>query len=150
MKDLKILLEKTVNTVLKTEAITTEVLISILLVEDEEMRRINHEYRDKDSVTDVLSFPMLLMKDGVCVEEPGEMDMENGRLFLGDIVISVPQALEQAELYGHSVNRELAFLTVHGLLHLLGYDHDKSEREKRMISRQEQVLSELGLNRSRH
>lgn len=130
---------------MKTECLDIPALVSVLLVENDEIRNLNREFRSKDSVTDVLSFPMLDMKDGEFLQEPADVDMDEGRLFLGDIVISVPRAIEQAELYGHSPERELAFLTVHGLLHLLGYDHIKPEDEKIMIEKQKQAMSYLGL-----
>jgi len=137
-----------VQTALRIENIEYPPLVSILLVENEEIRRINREYRNKDCVTDVLSFPMLEMKDGEFVEKPGDLDLEDGKLFLGDIVISVPKALEQAKEYGHGEERELAFLALHGLLHLLGYDHESPQRSDIMEKRQEQVLSEIGLTRN--
>lgn len=145
MKKLKTLLTNTIETTLKIEAVDFPALVSVILVENEEISRINSEFRDKDSVTDVLSFPMLNMKCGAFLEEPGALDMDDGRLFLGDIVISVPKAIEQAGEYGHSFERELAFLAVHGLLHLLGYDHIEKSDEEIMIKRQKQILSELGL-----
>lgn len=147
MKPLKQLLLKTVQTVLKHEGFSDPALVSILLVENEEIRRINGEFRAKDTVTDVLSFPMLDMHDGRFLRQPGVCDMDNGRLFLGDIVICVPRALEQAQSFGHSPERELAFLTAHGLLHLLGYDHEESCRENIMTAKQEKTLSEMGLFR---
>lgn len=147
IKDIKVLIHEAVKTALKTEKIEFPVLVSVLLVENDEIRRINSQYREKDSVTDVLSFPMLDMEDGTFNSEPGEMDMDQGRLFLGDIVISVPRAIEQAHAFGHSVERELAFLSVHGLLHLLGYDHNIPEREQKMKKKQEEVLSLIGLPR---
>jgi probable rRNA maturation factor len=147
MKPLKQLLLKTVQTVLKHEEFSDPALVSILLVENEEIRRINGEFRAKDTVTDVLSFPMLDMHDGRFLRQPGVCDMDNGRLFLGDIVICVPRALEQAQSFGHSPERELAFLTAHGLLHLLGYDHEESCRENIMTAKQEKTLSEMGLFR---
>ncbi len=147
MRSLRQLLTMTVRTALTTEGIEQPVLVSVLLVEKEEIRRINNEYRKKDCVTDVLSFPMLEMKDGRLPADPGPADMEDGRLFLGDIVVCVPKALEQAEAYGHKVEREMAFLTVHGLLHLLGYDHDRPEREATMVMKQEDILSRAGLKR---
>lgn len=147
MRPLKQLLTTTVQTALKTEGFETPSEVSVLLVENDEIRGINREFRAKDSVTDVLSFPMLQMEDGRVLEEPNACDMEGGRVFLGDIVISVPKALEQAQSYGHSPQRELAFLTVHGLLHLLGYDHEKPEQEEVMTAKQERILAELGLPR---
>lgn len=147
MRSLRQLLTMAVRTALTTEGIEQPVLVSVLLVEKEEIRRINNEYRKKDCVTDVLSFPMLEMKDGRLPADPGQADMEDGRLFLGDIVVCVPKAMEQAEAYGHTVEREMAFLTVHGLLHLLGYDHDQPEREATMFMKQEDILSRAGLKR---
>lgn len=148
MRPLRQLLTTTVQTALKTEGFETPTQVSILLVENDEIRGINREFRAKDSVTDVLSFPMLQMENGRVLEEPGAFDMEDGRVFLGDIVISVPKALEQAQSYGHSPQRELAFLTVHGLLHLLGYDHEEPGQEEAMTAKQEKILIELGLPRN--
>ncbi len=148
MRPLKQLLTTTVQTTLKTEGFETPAEVSILLVENDEIRGINREFRAKDSVTDVLSFPMLQMADGKVLEEPGASDMDGGRVFLGDIVLSVPKALEQAQSYGHSPQRELAFLTVHGLLHLLGYDHEEPSQEETMMAKQERILTEIGLPRN--
>jgi len=147
VREIRELITKAVKAALTCEEIRYPVLVSVLLVENDEIRRINAEYRKKDSVTDVLSFPMLDMEDGKFITEPNEMDMDQGRLFLGDIVISVPRAIEQAEAYGHSVERELAFLAVHGVLHLLGYDHNMADREQKMKQRQEDILLSIGLPR---
>ncbi len=148
MKPLKLLLTTAVQTALKTEGFETPSEVSIVLVEKEEIRGINREFRDKDSVTDVLSFPMLEMEDGSFINPPQVSDMDGGRVFLGDIVICVPRALEQAASFGHSAEREMAFLTVHGVLHLLGYDHEKPGKEEEMQEKQEQILQALGLPRS--
>jgi probable rRNA maturation factor len=141
-------MENVVKTALRIEEIEYPSLVSILLVENEDIKRINREYRNKDCVTDVLSFPMLEMKDGKFTVKPDELDMEDGNLFLGDIVVSVPKAIEQAKEYGHGNERELAFLTLHGLMHLLGYDHQSPARSAIMEKRQERVLSEIGLPRN--
>lgn len=133
---------------MKIEGFETPSAVSIVLVENNEIRSINKEFRTKDSITDVLSFPMLQMEDGKALEQPEAFDMEDGRLFLGDIVISVPKALEQAQSYGHSPQREMAFLTVHGLLHLLGYDHEKPGQDEVMTAKQERILTEIGLPRN--
>lgn len=146
MKEMKTLLKNTMKATLKTETLNLSALVSILLVEDEEISRINLEFRDKNSVTDVLSFPMLNMENGKLIEEPGILDMDGDRLFLGDIVISVPRAVEQAKTYGHGIDRELAFLAAHGLLHLLGYDHVREDDEKIMINKQKKILSDMGLD----
>ena len=101
LKSIKTLMTNVVKTALRIENIEYPSLVSILLVENEEIQRINREYRNKDCVTDVLSFPMLEMKDGKFAVKPDELDMEDGKLFLGDIVVSVPKAIEQANEYGH-------------------------------------------------
>ena len=119
MKPLKKLLTTAMETVLSNEDINYDTLVSILLVENEEIRSINFEHRKINNITDVISFPMLDMENGRFITQPEEYDMDQGMLFLGDIVISVPKAIEQAQMYEHSVNREIDFLAIHGLLHLL-------------------------------
>ena len=110
-------------------------------MDNEQIRELNRDYRNKDAATDVLSFP--LGEDGVY-----DKNEETGALLLGDIVISVERAKEQAEQYGHSLERELGWLTVHSMLHLLGYDHETGEEEARdMRAREEAVLTSLGLTR---
>ncbi|WP_419865572.1 rRNA maturation RNase YbeY [Fictibacillus phosphorivorans] len=116
--------------------------VSVTLVTKERIQEINSEYRQKDSVTDVISFAM---------EELGEDETEiiggEETRFLGDIIICLDVAKEQAEEYGHSLDREMGFLAVHGFLHLLGYDHMNEEDEKRMFGRQEEILEQYGLKR---
>lgn len=121
--------------------------ISFLLVDNDRIRELNKEYRKIDAPTDVLSFPMAEMLNGELLEEEGDYDLDEEQLMLGDIVISLQKAVEQAEEYGHSFDRELAFLAAHGVYHLLGYDHMQEDDEKRMIEKQESVLSQLGLFR---
>ena len=116
--------------------------ISVIFVDNQRIRELNNQYRNKDSATDVLSFPM-----GVNGEY--DLDEDNGCKVLGDIVISMERAMEQAELYGHSLQREVAYLTVHSMLHLLGYDHETSGLEAvRMREKEEAVLLQLGLPRT--
>lgn len=111
--------------------------VSLILTDDEQIWRLNWHFRGVDRPTDVLSFPQY---------QPGEVILPHSSL--GDIVISLPRMAAQAAAYGHSQKRELLFLFVHGLLHLLGYDHEIStEEEKRQFARQEQVLAALGVNR---
>lgn len=121
------LLRDTVAEALAYEGIEGEQEVSILICDEEEIHRLNLEFREIDRPTDVLSFPLF---------EEGE---------LGDIVISLPRALQQAEEYGHSTERELAFLTAHSVLHLLGYDHENGETE--MFEKQEEILGKMGLVR---
>lgn len=116
--------------------------ISITFVTNESIQEINREYRQKDYPTDVISFAMEELGEGE-VEVVGA-DMPR---ILGDIIISIPKAKEQAEEYGHSFMRELSFLAVHGFLHLLGYDHENEEDEKEMFSLQREILDEYGLKR---
>ncbi len=116
--------------------------VSVSFVTNEAIRDINREYRDKDQPTDVISFAM---------EEPGEGEMviqgiDEPRV-LGDIIISLDRTKEQASDYGHSFERELGFLAVHGFLHLLGYDHMNEEDEKKMFAKQEMILNRLGITR---
>ncbi|MFC4076731.1 rRNA maturation RNase YbeY [Salinithrix halophila] len=114
--------------------------VSVLITDDEEIHRLNREFRQVDRPTDVLSFPQW--------EAGEEWNDENGvPIPLGDLVISLPRAKEQAREYGHSLERELGFLAVHGFLHLIGYDHETVEDERAMFSRQEEILSRVGLAR---
>ena len=120
--------------------------VSVTIVDSETIRGINKKERDIDAVTDVLSFPMLEFdEDGDIIDSDFDMDGEN--LLLGDIVICAERAMAQAAEYGHSFKREMAFLTVHSMLHLLGYDHMDEQEEKIMFARQEEILGLLGITR---
>lgn len=121
--------------------------ISVTVCDNEEIREINKEQRDIDKATDVLSFPMLEFDENGEVMD-WDYDMDGDYVVLGDIVISKERAMEQAEEYGHSFKREIAFLTVHSMLHLLGYDHVTSEEDERiMFKKQEEILELLGISR---
>lgn len=126
----------------KKEAISMEAEVSINFVNNSEIQEINRNYRQLNKPTDVLSFAMQEQADD-------ELDIvgEDIPLVLGDIVISVEKAEEQAKDYDHSLERELGFLTVHGFLHLLGYDHMDKEDELKMFKRQEEILGEFGIER---
>ena len=116
--------------------------ISVRFVDDEIIHELNREYRHVDRSTDVLSFP--LGENGVY-----DINHDTGAKILGDIVISMQHAVMQADLYGHSLQREIAFLTVHSMLHLLGYDHEAEGLERvRMREKEEAVLTQLGLKRN--
>ena len=134
-------LKKAVRAALTYEKFTKDVRVSITFTDNEGIRKLNREYREKDAATDVLSFPMYSWEDG----DTPEPDMA---VELGDIVLSLERADAQAKEYGHSFQRETAFLTVHSVLHLLGYDHERSEEEEKdMFRRQEEIMILLGLPR---
>ena len=129
-------LDKVIKRVLKHEHVKNA-YFGIIFVDLKEIQRINKEYRGIDKVTDVISFALEDSIDNI------NMDMR----ILGDIYICIPKMMEQASTYGHSMKRELSFLTVHGLLHLLGYDHMNKEEEKEMFGLQELILNEAGITR---
>jgi len=136
------LIRKCCAAVLKYEEIEEKAEVSVSFVDNEQIRELNAEYRNKDAATDVLSFPL-------GDDESFDVNEETGAVLLGDIVISVERAMEQAEEYGHSLEREIGWLTVHSMLHLLGYDHETSEEDaKDMRKREEDVLTSLSLTRN--
>lgn len=133
------------------QGVDTDVPLAVELVFTDEagIRKLNAETRDKDAVTDVLSFPNL---DGILQKPIRKEDFpfdtdEDGNLFLGSIVICRERAAQQAEEYGHSLRRELYYLAVHGLCHLLGYDHETDEEKAQMRAREEKVLSDMDIPR---
>ena len=136
----RMLVRRCCNAVLLQEEFDGSAEISVTFVDNSEIHKLNKQYRNIDRETDVLSFPL---------GENGEYDInhDTGAKMLGDVVISLPKAVEQAEMYGHSLQREIAFLTVHSVLHLLGYDHMTEEDEKVMFDKQEKALSAIGILR---
>lgn len=129
-------LEEAINIVVKKTFAYEDVEprnVSVLITDNEEIHKLNLEYRQKDAPTDVLSFPLF--------DQDGNLDEDE----LGDIVISLERAKVQAEEYNHSLKREVAFLTAHSMLHLLGYDHENGEQE--MYVKQDEILNELGITR---
>ena len=141
------LIEKCAKNVLERENIPFDAEIDARVVDAEEIRRLNAEFRDKDVVTDVLSFPMFDYYNGAPREDL-EPDPESGRVMLGDMVLCYTRACEQAEEYGHSAARECGFLTTHSVLHLLGYDHERGEDDTaRMRRREKEYLEAIGLTR---
>lgn len=135
----RLLIRKACNATLKYEGFNENAEVDVSIVNDDMIKEMNREFRNIDSSTDVLSFP--LGENGNYDKNP-----ETDAFMLGDIVISVDHALYQAELYGHSIEREIAFLTVHSMLHLLGYDHVNGGLEQRtMRDKEESILEALGL-----
>ena len=138
---IRLLIRRCCHAVLATEGFEGPAEVSVSFVNNEQIRELNNEFRHKDAATDVLSFP--LGENGVY-----DINEETGAYQLGDVVISVPKAMEQAEQYGHSLQREMGFLTVHSMLHLLGYDHEAGGLEAlRMPEKEDTVMSKLGLAR---
>ena len=135
----RLLIRKACTATLKLEGFDDPAEVSVTLVNDETIREMNGKFRNIDASTDVLSFP--LGENGVY-----DLNPETGAKMLGDIVISVEHALSQADLYGHGIEREVAFLTVHSMLHLLGYDHEQGGLQKTIMrEKEEKVLDALGL-----
>ncbi|MDT9025469.1 MULTISPECIES: rRNA maturation RNase YbeY [Rossellomorea] len=136
------LVQNILNFAAKEEEVEDDSEVSVTFVTNERIQEINREYRHKDQPTDVISFAL---------EELGEDEVEivGGQIprVLGDIIISIERAKEQAEEYNHSFSRELGFLALHGFLHLLGYDHMEEMDEKKMFQRQKDILDEYGLKR---
>ena len=138
----RMLIRRCCNAVLVNENFEGSAEISVRFVDDEIIHELNREYRHVDRSTDVLSFP--LGENGVY-----DINHDTGAKILGDIVISMQHAVMQADLYGHSLQREIAFLTVHSMLHLLGYDHEAEGLERvRMREKEEAVLTQLGIKRN--
>ena len=127
--------KEVVSAVLESEHENDGATVSVTFVDNERIRELNREFRNIDRATDVLSFPA----DEPVVEGEGR--------FLGDIALSLERAKTQSEEYGHSFKREVAFLTAHSVLHLLGYDHMTPDEEKEMFSKQEKVLKDMGITR---
>ncbi len=139
---MRLLIRRCCNAVLRMEGFKGSAEISVSFLNNDQIRQLNNEYRGKDMPTDVLSFP--LGENGVY-----DKNEETGAFMLGDIVISMQKAVEQAQIYGHSLQREVGFLTVHSMLHLLGYDHEQGGLEAvRMREKEEDVMNKLGLSRN--
>lgn len=138
--------EKLFNDVVKEslryEEFDPDCEVSLSIVNNDEIQEINRQFREIDAPTDVLSFPLLTFEEG----EQADVN-ENNEIMLGDIIISIDKAKAQAEEYGHGLRRELAFLTAHSMLHLMGYDHMEEEEQKEMFKKQDDILNNLGITR---
>lgn len=150
--DLLAVAETVADAAVEEEKCPYEAEVSLTLVGEDEIRKLNRETRGIDRATDVLSFPMTAyaMPGNFKEAETGgwdSFDPDTGRLMLGDIVISVPRVFSQAKEYGHSVKREYAFLIAHSLLHLMGYDHMTAAEEKVMFAKQKKILEDIGITR---
>ena len=137
---IRLLVRKACNATLLSEGFTDAAEVDVTFVNDADIHKLNLMHRNIDSATDVLSFPLGV--DGVY-----DINQETGAAMLGDIIISVEHAYAQADLYGHTIQREIAFLTIHSMLHLLGYDHENGGLEEVVMQeKQESVLAQLGLS----
>ena len=138
---IRLLIRRCCHAVLELEHFEGSAEVSVRFVDNEQIRELNKEYRNIDRETDVLSPP--LGENGVY-----DINHDTGAKLLGDIVISMEKAMEQAELYNHPLQREIGFLTVHSMLHLLGYDHEQGGLEEvRMREKEETVLTQIGWKR---
>ena len=139
---LRMLIRRTCHAVLDLENFDGSAEISVSIVNNEQIRELNAKHRNKDVVTDVLSFPL-------GENQQYDINLNTGAYMLGDIVISLERAMIQANSFNHSLNREIAFLTAHSMLHLLGYDHETDKLESvHMREKEEAALSSLGLGRN--
>ena len=127
--------------------------MSLSIVSPQEIKELNNQFRGIDSVTDVLSFPTFDNPDRIVLDvnsfPQDAVNPKTGKLNIGDVIICLDRAKEQAAEYGHSLKRELCFLSLHGLLHLLGYDHVEEQDEKQMNTLQEEILEQMGITRNK-
>ena len=145
------LIKRCVRDALRLEGVDVLCEVSVLITDDRGIREINREYRGIDKPTDVLSFPMQeISSPGAFEFDPGALDPETGILPLGDIILSAECVDEQAREYGHTLARETAYLTVHSVLHLLGYDHvDEAEGRKKMRAREDAIMKDINITETR-
>lgn len=137
------LIKKAAAMALDAEGVDTPCIISVMLTDDVGIHRVNREFRDVDRPTDVLSFPMNELTPGEFDAALCERDMDSGAVLLGDMMISVPRCAAQGEEFGHGYERELMYLTVHSVLHLLGYDHvDEGEMKRQMRAREKAIMGD--------
>lgn len=141
--DAACLIKKAVNMALDAEGITERCAVSVMLTDDEGIRKVNREFRDVDSATDVLSFPLNELVPGNFSADGCEKDYDSGDVLLGDMMISIPRCEEQGREYGHGFEREIMYLSVHSALHLLGYDHvDEGEMKRAMRAREKLIMGD--------
>ena len=136
------LIKKAAAMALRAEGVE-QAIISVMLTDDEGIRSVNREFRGVDRATDVLSFPLNELRPGAFDPADCETDPETGAVLLGDMMISVPRCAEQGEDFGHGYEREIMYLTVHSVLHLLGYDHvDEGEMKQQMRAREKEIMGD--------
>ena len=137
------LIKKAVCRALDAEGVAVPCLVSVMLTDNEGIRRVNREFRGIDSATDVLSFPLNELTAGAFAPEECEQDPDTGAVMLGDMMISVERCAAQGEEFGHGYGREIQYLTVHSVLHLLGYDHvDEGPMKRQMRAREKAIMGD--------
>lgn len=137
------LIKKSINKALTAEGITVPCIVSVMLTDDEGIHAINREFRGVDRPTDVLSFPLNELTPGFFSSDDCEKDPETGAVMLGDMMISLERCNAQGEEFGHGFDREVCYLTVHSILHLLGYDHiDEGKMKAQMRAREKQIMED--------
>lgn len=140
----RLLIVKALNAALNAENIELPCEVSVLLTDDEGIRRLNKEFRNIDSATDVLSFPANEFAAGAFNSAEAEKNLTSGRIVLGDMALSLERAHAQGEEFGHGTKREIQYLTVHSVLHLLGYDHvDEGEGKRAMRQREKEIMARI-------
>ena len=138
-----VLIKKAVKMALDAEGVHVPCIISVMLTDEEGIRRVNREFRGIDSATDVLSFPQNELIPGEFDPEDCERDPETGAVMLGDMMISLPRCEAQGEEFGHGFEREIMYLSVHSVLHLLGYDHvDEGPMKQQMRQREKLIMGD--------
>lgn len=136
-------IKKAANMALSAEGVDVPCIVSVMLTDDAGIRSVNREFRGVDSPTDVLSFPMNALTPGAFDAAECERDMDTGAVLLGDMMLSVPRCAAQGEELGHGYERELMYLTVHSVLHLLGYDHtDEGDMKRAMRAREKAIMGD--------
>ncbi|MBZ9636091.1 rRNA maturation RNase YbeY [Clostridium sp. FP1] len=152
-QELEIVIKDVIEYTLKEEKLFIDNEVSVILIDNEEIKKINSKNRGIDKITDVLSFPMLdypqnkVFKDVYIDYKFDQSDLNDERLVIGDVALSLEKAKEQSEEFGHSFIRECAYLTVHSILHLLGYDHMEEDEKNIMRKREEEILSNFKISR---
>lgn len=152
-KELKAVIKNVIEYTMSEEKLLVDNEVSVIFINNEEIREINLKHRGIDEVTDVLSFPMLHYPENKVFKEVytdykfDQNDLYDGKLVVGDVALSLEKAKEQSEEFGHSFTRECAYLTVHSILHLLGYDHIEEAQKNIMRKREEEILGTFNISR---
>jgi len=152
-KELEIVIKDVIEYTLKEEKLFIDTEVSVIFIDNEEIREINKKHRGIDKITDVLSFPMLnypenkVFKDVYINYKFDQSDLYDEKLVIGDVALCLEKAKQQSEEFGHSFIRECAYLTVHSILHLLGYDHMEETQKNIMRKREEEILNNFSLTR---